>query len=75
LPPELHRLSIRHLVLDGTGAVWFGCQYMGPAAAPNGGFLLSSGHGALTHAGPDQAARMVREPSPDLSWDNHCRAI
>lgn len=32
LPPELHRLSIRHLCLDRHGAVWFGCQYMGPAA-------------------------------------------
>jgi hypothetical protein len=31
LAPSLHRLSIRHLVLDGSGAVWFGCQHTGPA--------------------------------------------
>ncbi len=31
LAPDLHRLSIRHLALDATGAVWFGCQYMGAA--------------------------------------------
>lgn len=30
LPPELHQLSIRHLVVDAGGRVWFGCQYMGP---------------------------------------------
>lgn len=31
LPPELHQLSIRHMVVDADGRVWFGCQYMGPA--------------------------------------------
>jgi len=31
LPDELHRLSIRHLTVDATGQVWFGCQYMGEA--------------------------------------------
>lgn len=31
LAPALHRLSIRHLVIDASGAVWFGCQYTGPA--------------------------------------------
>jgi len=31
LPPELHRLSIRHMTLDAQGAVWFGCQYTGAA--------------------------------------------
>jgi len=31
LPPDLHRLSIRHLTLDAAGSVWFGCQYMGEA--------------------------------------------
>jgi hypothetical protein len=29
LPPELHKLSIRHLAIDGAGSVWFGCQYEG----------------------------------------------
>jgi len=32
LPPELHRLSIRHLTLDAGDHVWFGCQYMGEAS-------------------------------------------
>ncbi|MCW5696688.1 MAG: DUF1513 domain-containing protein [Bauldia sp.] len=31
LDPALHQLSIRHLAVDGNGAVWFGCQYEGPA--------------------------------------------
>ncbi|BCH28284.1 hypothetical protein MesoLjLc_02140 [Mesorhizobium sp. L-8-10] len=31
LPPALHKLSIRHIALDGDGAVWFGCQHEGPA--------------------------------------------
>jgi hypothetical protein len=31
LPPDLHRLSIRHLALDARGDVWFGCQYEGDA--------------------------------------------
>ncbi len=30
LPSDLHQLSIRHLAVAG-GAVWFGCQYEGPA--------------------------------------------
>ncbi|CAB3888717.1 DUF1513 domain-containing protein [Achromobacter piechaudii] len=32
LVPALHRLSIRHLAVAADGCVWFGCQYMGPAA-------------------------------------------
>jgi hypothetical protein len=31
LPPELFQLSIRHLAVDGSGAVWFACQHEGPA--------------------------------------------
>ncbi|MBZ9705853.1 DUF1513 domain-containing protein [Mesorhizobium sp. B3-2-1] len=30
LPAALHQLSIRHMDIDQTGAVWFGCQYRGP---------------------------------------------
>lgn len=30
LPPELHKLSIRHMDTDESGAVWFGCQHEGP---------------------------------------------
>lgn len=32
LTQDLHRLSIRHLTLAADGAVWFGCQHMGPAS-------------------------------------------
>jgi hypothetical protein len=32
LPADLHKLSIRHLVVDAHGAVWFGCQYEGDAS-------------------------------------------
>jgi hypothetical protein len=31
LPAGLHQLSIRHMDVDQSGAVWFGCQYRGPA--------------------------------------------
>ncbi len=31
LDPGLNRLSIRHLAQAGDGAVWFGCQHVGPA--------------------------------------------
>ena len=30
LPPALHQLSIRHMDIDRSGTVWFGCQYRGP---------------------------------------------
>ena len=29
LPAALHKLSIRHMDIDGAGAVWFSCQYEG----------------------------------------------
>lgn len=32
LPPALHRLSIRHMDMDNSGTVWFGCQHEGPAS-------------------------------------------
>ena len=31
LPPELHQLSIRHMVVDARHRIWFGCQYRGEA--------------------------------------------
>jgi hypothetical protein len=31
LPSDLHQLSIRHMAVDQSGAVWFGCQHEGPA--------------------------------------------
>lgn len=32
LPPRLHQLSIRHMDIDASGTVWFGCQHEGPAS-------------------------------------------
>jgi hypothetical protein len=31
LPSKLHQLSIRHMDVSADGALWFGCQYRGPA--------------------------------------------
>lgn len=31
LPAKLHQLSIRHMDIDASGTVWFGCQHEGPA--------------------------------------------
>jgi hypothetical protein len=32
LQPELHQLSIRHMAVDRSGTIWFGCQHEGPAS-------------------------------------------
>lgn len=32
LEPALHKLAFHHLVVDGTGTVWFGAQYHGPVS-------------------------------------------
>lgn len=32
LPADLHQLSIRHMDMDESGAIWFGCQHRGPAS-------------------------------------------
>lgn len=153
LAPALHRLSIRHLAVAADGAVWFGCQYMGPAGdrpalvgrhrrgaalelfdapsetlrnmrnyvgsvavdaaggivatsspvggqviywdaasgkclgvtaladgcgvapAPQGGFLVSSGLGAMLRTDAQGAEQPVLPPSRDVSWDNHFRIV
>ncbi|AKQ59065.1 DUF1513 domain-containing protein [Bordetella hinzii] len=151
LDPRWHRLSIRHLALAADGAVWFGCQHMGPAherpalvgrhrrggapecfagdperlrgmrnyvgsvaadasgsiiatsspvggqvlywdaasgrqlgataladgcgvaPAPGGGFLVSSGLGAMLRAGPAGIAASLMPAGREQSWDNHFR--
>ena len=153
MDPALHRLSIRHLAVAADGAVWFGCQYMGPAGdrpalvgrhrrgqapelfpgpgdalrqmrnyigsvavdaagavvatsspvggqimywdaasgrslgatavadgcgvapASAGGFLVSSGLGAMLRADAGGQERPVLPASSDLSWDNHFRRV
>lgn len=32
LAADLHQLSIRHMDIDASGSIWFGCQYEGPAS-------------------------------------------
>ena len=151
LDPALHRLSIRHLAVAADGAVWVGCQHMGPqserpalvgrhrrgraielyagpaetlrgfrnyigsvaagdggrviatsspvggqvaywdsatgrclgvtaladgcgvAPLETGGFLISSGLGAMVHGGPDGGAQAMLEAGGQVSWDNHLR--
>jgi len=153
LAPALHRLSIRHLALAADGCVWFGCQYMGPAAdrpalvgrhrrgaplelfegpaetlrnmrnyvgsvtvdaaggiiatsspvggqviywdaasgrclgttqladgcgvapAPQAGFLVSSGLGAMLRTDAAGHETPVLPPSREQSWDNHFRIV
>ncbi len=61
LAPSLHQLSIRHLALAGDGAVWFGCQYSGPAAdRPALVGRHRRGHAPELFAGPDELLRDLR---------------
>lgn len=153
LDDALNRLSIRHLVVDGAGHVWFACQYTGPgtrqppllgrhrrgraaelyaapgdtqramrnyigslaydphsglvaatspvggvavfwdaaggrcvgacavfdgcgvAAAPGGGFLISSGDGRLARAAPDNGFALADPVTRGVAWDNHLRRV
>lgn len=153
LDESLNRLSIRHLVVDEAGYVWFGCQYTGPAAhrppllgrhrrgmpaellqadegnlramknyigslaydprgkvvsttspvggvavfwdaqsgqclgrsaifdgcgvaaAPGGGFLISSGDGRLARIAPKDNFKAVVQAERQLAWDNHMRRV
>jgi hypothetical protein len=61
LAPELHQLSIRHLALDASGAVWFGCQYSGPAAdRPALVGRHRRGAAAVLFRGDDETLREMR---------------
>ena len=58
LSPELHQLSIRHLALDASGHVWFGCQYEGdPADRPPLVGRHRRGHAIELFAGPAETLR------------------
>ncbi|HWK70674.1 MAG TPA: DUF1513 domain-containing protein [Burkholderiaceae bacterium] len=61
LDAGLNRLSIRHLVVDAAGAVWFGCQHTGPAGErpPLVGRHRRGGSPQL-FAGPDEALRGMK---------------
>lgn len=61
LAPELHRLSIRHMVIDASGAIWFGCQYMG-ATQDRPPLVGRHRRGAQAElfAGPDETLRGMK---------------
>lgn len=61
LSPDHHRLSIRHLGLDRSGAVWFGCQNEGAASdqVPLVGRHVPGGTPQLI-AAPDAVTRSFR---------------
>lgn len=61
LAPELHKLSIRHLVVDGEGAVWVGCQYTGaPQDQPPLVGRHRRGSALELFAGPDEVLRSMK---------------
>lgn len=58
--PTLHKLSIRHLVIDGAGAVWAGCQYTGTTQdRPPLVGRHRRGMPLQLFAGPDEALRSM----------------
>ncbi len=71
LAPELHRSSIRHLVVDAAGAVWFGCQY---TATDQRRPALVGRHrrGAQPElfAGPDETLRGMKNYVGSLATDS-----
>ncbi|KQT45242.1 hypothetical protein ASG43_13270 [Aureimonas sp. Leaf454] len=58
LDAKLHQLSIRHLAIDASSRVWFGCQYEGnPADAPE----------LVGFASLGEAPKLVELPRPELA--------
>lgn len=71
LEPELNRLSIRHLVVDGRGAVWLGCQYTG--AAQDGPPLVGrhrQGSPIQLFAGPEEVLRSMKNYVGSMAVNN-----
>ncbi|MEQ1652237.1 MAG: DUF1513 domain-containing protein [Hyphomicrobium sp.] len=57
LPPDLQRLSIRHIAVDAAGLVWFGAQWEGAQSeTPQ---LIGS-------AGQDRVVRLIAPPTREL---------
>lgn len=70
LSSDLHRLSIRHLAQAADGAVWFGCQYMGPASErPPLVGRHRMGHAPELFAGPSEVLRNCRNYIGSVSAD------
>nr|WP_235816994.1 DUF1513 domain-containing protein [Bordetella ansorpii] len=61
LDASLHQLSIRHLGLAGDGAVWFGCQHVGPESEqPALVGRHRRGHTPELYPGPAEVLRDMR---------------
>lgn len=76
LPEALHRLSIRHLALAADGAVWFGCQHMGPARErPALVGRHRRGQQPELFAGPDEVLRNCRNYIGSVAADPAGRVI
>jgi hypothetical protein len=70
LHPSLFQLSIRHLAVDATGAVWFACQHQGPATEQPP-LLGRHRRGAAPQllAGPPQVQRELRNYVGSIAID------
>lgn len=71
LPPELFQLSIRHVAVDASGAVWFACQHEGPATQTPP--LLGRhrrGRTAELFAGPAPVLRTLRNYLGSIAFDS-----
>jgi len=72
VPKAWQRLSLRHLVVDGQGAVWFGCQYTG--AAQDRPPLVGRhrrGAGLEWLEGPEEMLRGMKNYVGSLACDRH----
>lgn len=76
LPQELHRLSLRHITLDASGAVWVGCQYMG-AAADRPALVARHQRGQTIQlfSGPPEVLRDMRNYVGSVAADSAGRII
>jgi hypothetical protein len=76
LDDALNRLSIRHLVVDGAGGVWFGCQYTGPQAdhPPLVG-RHRRGEPATLFQGPVDTLRAMRNYIGSLAYDRGSNVV
>ncbi|NYT69022.1 DUF1513 domain-containing protein [Pusillimonas noertemannii] len=76
LPQELYRLSLRHMALDASGAVWVGCQYMGPAGdRPALVARHRRGEAIRLFSGPPEVLRDMRNYVGSVAADASGRII
>ena len=76
LPAELHSLSLRHMALDASGAVWVGCQYMGPAThRPALVARHRRGEPIQLFAGPPEVLRSMRNYVGSVAVDATGRVV